>query len=199
MLRPLLNYHVGMSKTLSTIKSYLIVDDDSVFTGILSRALKRHGIQSIIAHSQEEAIIQFNEANPKPEHAVIDLNLNGESGLSLIPKLLNIDPKLKAIVMTGYSSIATTVEAMKLGAINYLCKPADINEIMRAFNDVSSHSISLNAVNLDVQRPSIDRIEWEYIQKALADNDGNISATARSLGMHRRTLQRKLQKKPARS
>lgn len=188
-----------MSKTLSTIKSYLIVDDDSVFTGILSRALKRHGIESIIAHSQEEAIIQFNEANPRPEHAVIDLNLNGESGLSLIPKLLNIDHKLKAIVMTGYSSIATTVESMKLGAINYLCKPADINEIMRAFNDVSHHSDPLKAVNLTVQRPSIDRIEWEYIQKALADNDGNISATARSLGMHRRTLQRKLQKKPARS
>ena len=98
-------------------------------------------------------------------------------------------------MLTGYSSIATTVEAIKLGAINYLCKPASIEEILNAFSTGNSTG---NAVTIQASPPSVDRLEWEHIQKVLNEHEGNISATARALGMHRRTLQRKLQKKPVR-
>lgn len=180
-------------------KTYLIVDDDTVFTGILARALKRQGIESLIAHTPVDALTLLSEALIKPNYAIIDLNIGEDSGLDLIPKLLSYGPQLKIIVLTGYSSIATTVEAMKLGAVNYLCKPASIDEIMRAFVDRNDNSMQQKENKSESKRPSVERLEWEYIQKTLAENDGNISATARTLGMHRRTLQRKLQKKPVRS
>jgi two-component system response regulator RegA len=96
------------------------------------------------------------------------------------------------VILTGYSSVATAVEAVKLGAVNYLCKPANTDEILAAFTQQTG--------NVDVaiadERPSVDRVEWEHIQKVLTENQGNISAAARALGMHRRTLQRKLNKRP---
>lgn len=194
-----MNYHEPMKIAVNMSNTFLIVDDDTVFTRILARALKRHGIQSLIAHNQAGALTQYSQALAKPNHAIIDLNMGEDSGLDLIPKLLSYDPQLKIIVLTGYSSIATTVEAMKLGAVNYLCKPASIDEIMRAFVDRNDNSMQQKENKIEPKRPSVERLEWEYIQKTLAENDGNISATARTLGMHRRTLQRKLQKKPVRS
>ena len=111
-----------------------------------------------------------------------------------LPGLLAAAPGASLVVLTGYSSIATAVEATKLGATNYLCKPAGIDEVLAAFVDPES--------GLEVEVPSdpisVERLEWEHIQRVLNDNDGNISATARALGMHRRTLQRKLQKRPVR-
>mgnify|MGYP001231242896 CR=1 FL=1 len=177
-------------------KKILIADDDIVFTNILTRALKRRGLESLVAHSQSEALIQYREATLKPHYAIIDLNMGEDSGLNLIPKLLRFDPRLKMIVLTGYSSIATTVEAIKAGAINYLCKPASVDEVIQAFGEKSLGADQQEIQKIKIQRPSVERIEWEYIQKVLTDNGGNISATARALGMHRRTLQRKLQKKP---
>ena len=171
---------------------FLLVDDDEVFCAILSRALERRALSASTANSPQQAVELIQQVRNIFSHAVIDLNMGKESGLSLIPQLLNLDAQLKIIVLTGYSSIATTVEAIKRGASNYLCKPASVDEILAAFNENN-----INEQKLVSSKPiSVDRLEWEYIQKTLAEHDGNVSATARALGMHRRTLQRKLQKKP---
>ena len=103
-----------------------------------------------------------------------------------------ISPSIEIIILTGYSSVSTAVEAIKLGAVNYFCKPVDVDEVLLAFNNVPH----VNELPLPELPPSLDRIEWEHIQKTLQDNRGNVSETARILGMHRRTLQRKLQKRP---
>ncbi|MBT5293017.1 MAG: response regulator transcription factor [Cellvibrionales bacterium] len=176
----------------NTQQHFLLVDDDDVFCSILSRALERREITTSTANSPQQAIELIEQMGNIFSHAVIDLNMGKESGLSLIPQLLNLDAQLKIVVLTGYSSIATTVEAIKRGASNYLCKPASVDEILAAFNENN-----VSEQKLVSSKPlSVDRLEWEYIQKTLAEHDGNVSATARALGMHRRTLQRKLQKKP---
>ena len=176
----------------NTQQHFLLVDDDDVFCSILSRALERREITTSTANSPQQAIELIQQMGNIFSHAVIDLNMGKESGLSLIPQLLNLDAQLKIVVLTGYSSIATTVEAIKRGASNYLCKPASVDEILAAFNENN-----VSEQKLVISKPlSVDRLEWEYIQKTLAEHDGNVSATARALGMHRRTLQRKLQKKP---
>ena len=179
--------------SLNTQQHFLLVDDDDVFCSILSRALERRAISTSTANSPQQAIELMQQLGNIFSHAVIDLNMGKESGLALIPQLLSLDAQLKIIVLTGYSSIATTVEAIKRGASNYLCKPASVDEILAAFNE----NDGVNERGLLSNKPlSVDRLEWEYIQKTLAEYDGNVSATARALGMHRRTLQRKLQKKP---
>ena len=120
--------------------------------------------------------------------------MEGDSGLVLLPKLLELDPEMRVVILTGYSSIATAVEAIKRGACNYLCKPADADDVLAA--------LSAEHADLDSLVPenpmSVDRLQWEHIQRVLTEHAGNISATARALGMHRRTLQRKLQKRPVR-
>lgn len=174
---------------------FLLVDDDEVFCSILSRALERRDFSTSIANSPQQAIQLMQQVGNIFSHAVIDLNMGKESGLSLIPELLNLDAQLKIIVLTGYSSIATTVEAIKRGANNYLCKPATVDEILAAFDENHSNA-NKDKTPVNEKPLSVERLEWEYIQKTLAENEGNVSATARALGMHRRTLQRKLQKKP---
>lgn len=131
----------------------------------------------------------------KPQYVVLDLKLEHESGLALIEPLKAKLPDAKIVILTGYSSISTAVNAIKLGAFNYLCKPAGTQDILAAFEQETPLTTAID----DGQLPSVKRLEWEHIQRVLADNGGNISATARSLGMHRRTLQRKLQKKPVSS
>ena len=128
----------------------------------------------------------------EPDLISLDLKLEGSSGLNLLPLLVEASPQSKIVVLTGYSSIATAVEAIKLGAVNYLCKPADADEILAAFQKQEGNPDA----PLAEQPMSVNRLTWEHIQKVLHENDGNISATARALGMHRRTLQRKLQKRP---
>lgn len=171
---------------------YLVVDDDTVFREVLQRALKRRGLKVIIAEDISSALQLAN--SHKFTHAIVDLKLAQESGLTLIQELKIINPHLNIVMLTGYSSISTAVEAIKLGATNYLCKPVDADEILAAF------SINTSDTHAQISRTpiSVDRLEWEHIQKILQENQGNISATARSLGMHRRTLQRKLQKHPVR-
>jgi len=109
-----------------------------------------------------------------------------------LPQLLAIRPELKVVMLTGYASVATTVEAIKQGAVNYLCKPASTEEILAAFDEADSDG----GGDFQDAQMSVDRVEWEYIQRQLQANNGNVAATARALGMHRRTLQRKLQKRP---
>lgn len=170
----------------------LVVDDDATFAQVLARALGKRGFATLIAHDPDTALALARAQ--QPTHAVVDLKLAEHSGLQVIAALAQTLPTIRIVMLTGYASIATAVEAVKLGATHYLCKPASVDEIIDAFQHDTG--------NADVDVPetplSVDRLEWEHIQKVLQDNDGNISATARILGMHRRTLQRKLQKRPVR-
>jgi len=137
---------------------------------------------------------QVEESAAGPDYAALDLKMDGDSGLVLLPKLLELDPEMRVVILTGYSSIATAVEAIKRGACNYLCKPADADDVLAAL--LSEHA---DLDSLVPENPmSVDRLQWEHIQRVLTEHEGNISATARALGMHRRTLQRKLQKRPVR-
>lgn len=170
--------------------SLLLVDDDPVFCRVLSLALSRRGFKVTVAHGGATALQQA-QLDP-PEYAVVDLNLAGDSGLELIPRLLDLNSAIRIVVLTGYASLATAVEAIKLGATNYLAKPADADEVLAAFGT----QLGTLAVPISSRPLSVNRLEWEHIQRVLHDNDGNISATARQLGMHRRTLQRKLAKRP---
>ncbi|WP_438951522.1 response regulator transcription factor [Porticoccus sp.] len=168
----------------------LIVDDDATFTRILGRAMGRRGYLVLTACNASEALDLCRQYNPR--RAVVDLKLECESGLHLLPKLIQLNAQLEVLILTGYSSISTAVEAIKLGALNYLCKPASVEDILAAFDTDATPG----AIGISESPPSVERLEWEHIQRVLAENAGNISATARSLGMHRRTLQRKLQKRP---
>lgn len=172
-------------------KQLLLIEDDEVFSGVVSRALMRRGFTVEIVNSIENARISVSKT--RIDYAIVDLNLAGHSSLELIPDLRAHNPDARILMLTGYASIATAVEAIKLGADNYLAKPADIDEILAALSAESESSTHESPF----QEPmSVRRLEWEHIQKVLMENDGNISETARQLKMHRRTLQRKLQKKP---
>lgn len=170
--------------------SLLLVDDDPAFRSVLARALTRRGYEVVTAADVAEAVALATEQ--PPEYAVVDLKMPGDSGLVLIERLMALDPNTRIVMLTGYASIATAVEAIKLGATHYLAKPADADEIAAALDRVEGDA------NIPIAGSplSVDRLEWEHIQKVLAEYQGNISATARALKMHRRTLQRKLGKRP---
>ncbi len=170
----------------------LIVDDDPVFSRVLARALTRRGYHVATASSADEALEVARRH--QPALATIDLKMEGRSGLTLIPELKALLPELNMLVLTGYASISTAVEAIKLGATNYLPKPADADQVLAALQQNSP-----DAETPVTESPmSVNRLEWEHIQKVLGEYEGNVSATARALGMHRRTLQRKLAKRPVR-
>lgn len=170
----------------------LLADDDAVFCRVLAPALEKRGFCVYAAHSVDEAS-QLADAH-LPEYAVVDLNMPGDSGLVLVERLHALNKEMRIVVLTGYASIATAVEAIKLGATHYLAKPADADEVVAA---LGRHSGDASA-GVNEQPMSTRRMEWEHIQKVLMESDGNISEAARRLGMHRRTLQRKLAKRPAR-
>jgi two-component system response regulator RegA len=180
---------MGMNTTFNEQASLLLVDDDAVFCQVLGQALAKRGFAITVAHSVEQAM-PLALANP-PEYAVVDLKMDGASGLTLIQALHDLDPATRIVVLTGYASIATAVEAIKLGATQYLAKPANADEIVAAFGHHASPDLPLNA-----QIATVERLEWEHIQRVLHEHQDNISATARALNMHRRTLQRKLAKPP---
>lgn len=170
----------------------LLIDDDEVFLQVLARALRKRGYEVECAASPAEGLSRAR-TNP-PAGAVVDLKIGRESGLDCLGGLKAIDPAMRILILTGYSSIATAVSAIKLGADDYACKPLDADEILAILEGrgpVQGHG-------LPEQPVSVERLEWEHIQRVLQANNGNISATARDLGMHRRTLQRKLQKRPVR-
>ena len=171
----------------------LVVDDDPVFAQTLALALRRRGHEAALAHDGESALALAAAGNFQA--AVLDLRLAADSGLRLIAPLKAACPDLRILLLTGYASIATAVEAIKLGAMHYLAKPAGVGEILAALGRGEG-----DATVLPAEEPmSVDRLEWEHIQKVLAEHDGNLSATARALKMHRRTLQRKLGKRPVRA
>lgn len=168
----------------------LVVDDDPAFNRVLLRALGQRGFDTYGATDSEGALELAQDHSP--EFIVLDLNIGGESGLKLIRPLLEASPGVRILVLTGYASIATAVDAVKLGAIQYLAKPAEVDAIIKALR---AEDVIIGEHVPDAPM-SVDRLEWEHIQRVLAENDGNISATARALQMHRRTLQRKLARPP---
>lgn len=179
-----------ITSDINSLPSLLVVDDDVTFCKVLSGALEKRGYAVRSATNVADAY-EIAREEP-PEFVVLDLKMPGESGLALVQRLKILDRHTRIVILTGYASVATAVEAIKLGATHYLTKPADADEIVHAFWQDDGKA----DVPIGDQRPSVDRVEWEYIQQVLNDCNGNISATARMLGMHRRTLQRKLQKRP---
>ena len=171
--------------------SILIVDDDEVFRNRMARALRDRGHEVRTASDADEAITLATEESP--EYAVVDLKMPGRSGLHLVAELKALDPGTAVVVLTGYGSIATAVEAVRRGAAHYVPKPADADEILSALNRVAGAPASAPATP---ETPTLARAEWEHIQRVLSDCGGNISEAARRLGLHRKSLQRKLHKYP---
>jgi two-component system response regulator RegA len=190
-----------MSFGVTEHPTLLVVDDDAVLRDRLVRAFRDRGYESVGAPDGEKALELA--ANDPPEFAVIDLRMPGRSGLDVVRELLALEPATGIVVLTGYGSIATAVEAIRLGAKHYLTKPADADEILRAFHadDAAAtlptgSALTAPGAPSETETPSLARTEWEHIQRVLADVNGNVSEAARRLGLHRRSLQRKLSKYP---
>lgn len=168
----------------------LLVDDDPVFCEVLGAALARRGLDVEVAH---DAAAGEARARARPPHyVVLDLRMPGPSGLSLIEPLLRFNARARIVVLTGYASIATAVEAIKLGAVQYLTKPTDAGQVLDALQQDEGNP----EIEPAEQPLSVRRLEWEHIQRVLTECGGNVSEAARRMGMHRRTLQRKLTKRP---
>lgn len=168
----------------------LLVDDDVTFCSVLKPALEKRNFQVTVANDVDTAMKLAEQT--EPEYAVIDLRIGFDSGLEMVKKLMSLDDNTQIVMLTGFASIATAVEAIKLGAIHYLTKPANADEIVNAlYKNEGDASVAISDNPL-----SVKRLEWEHLQKVLMQHDGNISAAARALNMHRRTLQRKLEKRP---
>ena len=172
-------------------RGLLLVDDNENHCWALTRAFEKRGYTVKAAHSAPAACRLLEGWHP--DYAVVDLRMPGPTGLTLIPRLKAALPNIRIVVLTGYASIATAVEAIKLGATQYLVKPVDANTVEAAFH----HDEGDAALPTSDDLLSVERLEWEYIQRVLAEQGGNISGTARALKMHRKTLQRKLNKHPA--
>jgi two-component system response regulator RegA len=177
--------------------SILVVDDDEVYRSRLARAFVDRGYDVRTAHDHDSALALATADSP--ELAVVDLKMPGKSGLELVKALREVDPSTKIVVLTGYGSIATAIDAVRLGATYYLSKPADADDIIGAFARGEAPPLEPPPPGSDEYRaPSLARAEWEHINRVLSDSGGNISEAARRLGIHRRSLQRKLHKYPPR-
>jgi len=168
----------------------LIIDDNDTFLRTLERSLRRRGFEVGAAISADDAMVMAQKSIP--DRVILDLNLGKDSGLHLIPRLLDISASMRIVVLTGYASIATAVEAIRLGATHYLPKPADVDEILLLFERAEG-SLS-DRLPPQPAPMSVKQLEWEHLQRVLLEHDGNVTATARALGLHRRSLQRKLRK-----
>ncbi len=184
-----------------TLPSMLLVDDDDVFRKRLARAMTGRGYAVREAGTVEGATRAARDDSP--ELALVDMRLpssapQGASGLDVVRALKEIDPTTNVVVLTGYGSIATALEAVRLGATHYLTKPVDVDEILAAFARRDAPNTPFVDDRADEHVPSLARVEWEHIQRVLTDCQGNVSKAARLLGVHRRSLQRKLGKMPTR-
>ncbi len=173
------------------MKKLLIIEDDVSFAATLARRMSKYGFSCQQVHQADQALHACLQQ--KPDCILLDMKLAADNGLRLIKPIRARLPKVKIVLLTGFASVATAVQAMRLGADDYLAKPVSTQMLLTALD--TSHE-SNNAIDLDIDTMSTERVEWEHINQVLNSNAGNVSATARQLGMHRRTLQRKLQKKP---
>lgn len=174
--------------------SVLLIDDEPRFRARMARAFEERGYEVYQAGDFDEALAVATREST--EFAVVDLRIPGKSGLEAVRALHEVDASTKIVVLTGYGSIATALDAVRMGATHYLTKPADVDEVIRAFSRDRLPPDSAPESTED-STPSLARVEWEHIQRVLSDCDGNISKAARKLGIHRRSLQRKLSKFPA--
>lgn len=178
----------GMAGTL------LLVDDEPVFRQVLATALRRRGFEVVTAGDVRDAHAALRELTPT--HAVIDLKLPDGSGLDLVAPVVARNAQARIVVLSGYASIPTAIDAIKLGATYYLAKPVDADTLVRAFGGGEALSGDSSPPPSSAPAPpTVRRVEWEHIQRVLRDHHGNVSAAARALRMHRRTLQRKLGKR----
>jgi two-component system, response regulator RegA len=175
-------------------RTVLIVDDDDRLRTALVRAFTLRGWAALSAAGMDEAIQSAKESSP--DLVTVDLRMPGENGLSVVRELRALDSTTFILVLTGYGSIATAMDAVRLGADHYMSKPADADQILAAFE--SAGKVQSRKED-DIPVPSLARVEWEHIQRVLADFNGNISQAAKKLGLHRRSLQRKLAKFPPRN
>lgn len=167
----------------------LIVEDDAVFARTLARSFERRGYMVEVLNGPDD--VESVTLRLQPDRAVVDLRLGGSSGLACVKQLHTLAPEMRIVVLTGFASIGTAVEAIKLGATNYLMKPANTDDIEAAFERVEGDV----ETELKARPTSIKTLEWEHIHQTLADTNYNVSEAARRLGLHRRTLARKLDKK----
>jgi two-component system response regulator RegA len=175
--------------------SVLVVDDDETFRSRLVRALKARDYEAHGACDGETALAMA--CKESPEYAVVDLRMPGISGLDVVRELKTVDPATNVVVLTGYGSIATALEAVRLGATHYLTKPADVDDIVAAWDRANQPLDAPVILDGKIDVPTLARAEWEHIHRVLTDCRGNISQAARLLGLHRRSLQRKLSKYPS--
>ena len=177
-------------------RSILLVDDDERLRSRMTRAFEERGYEALQADGYEAALKIAEQEST--EYAVVDLRMPGKSGLELVRELHRIDPATKIVVLTGYGSIATALEAVRLGATHYLTKPADVEEVIAAFDRGGEAAVEeASAADGETpETPSLARVEWEHIQRVLTDCGGNITKASERLGIHRRSLQRKLSKFP---
>lgn len=171
-------------------RTVLVVDDEETFRLRLVRALIDRGFQAVGAHDAEEAIRQATLETP--ECAIVDLRMPRSSGLHVVRELHRLDQTTRIVVLTGYGSIATALDAVRSGAVHYLTKPADLDEIIAGFD----HNGAPSETPPPTEVPSLDRVEWEHIDRVMLSCGGNITQAAALLGLHRRSLQRKLFKRP---
>ncbi|WP_256081491.1 response regulator transcription factor [Massilia sp. YIM B04103] len=175
--------------TIEEERVLLLVEDDAAFARTLGRSFERRGYKVLLAENVDEASGLL--VDHTPGYAVVDLKLKGNSsGLACVQMLHQHDPEMLIVVLTGFASINTAVEAIKLGACQYLAKPSNTDDIEAAFG----HVAGATEIEVSNRSTSIKTLEWEHIHAVLAETDFNISETARRLGMHRRTLARKLEK-----
>lgn len=175
-------------------EAVLIIDDDEVFRQRLCRAFRLRGWEAYEAANAALALEAARESGP--DLAVVDLRLAGESGMDIVRTLRRLDATVSIIMLTGYGSIATALEAVKCGANDYLSKPVDVDQILAAYDGANPSASGSARPAASV--PSLGRVEWEHIQRVLTDCGGNVSQAAKLLGLHRRSLQRKLSKYPPR-
>lgn len=171
--------------------SILVVEDDETYRNRMVQALRERGFEVQEAENGTKAI-EVAQAD-SPELALIDMRMPDMSGLDVVRALHKIDATTRMVVLTGYGSIATAMDAVRLGAVHYLTKPADLDEILAAFDHPSTPPLDSDP---SYEPPSLARVEWEHINRVLSDCGGNISKAARVLNIHRRSLQRKLAKYP---
>jgi len=174
-------------------KKMLVVDDDDIWRPRLARAMRERGLEVTTASDYDEAMQAAKDDHF--DYAVVDLRMPGKGGLEVVRDLHERDAALKIVVLTGYGSISTTVDAIRLGAVNYMQKPADADDILTAFEKSEHEPLDPPEPKYD-EAPSLARAEWEHINRVLSDCGGNITHAAKKLGIHRRSLQRKLQKYP---
>lgn len=168
----------------------LLVDDDAVLRERLAKAFRERGFEVRTAGSYDEAVTLAKVESPK--YAIVDLRMPGKGGLELVKALHEIDTSTRILVLSGYGSVATAVDAIHLGAVNFVTKPADAEDLLAAFERTERTDPTISTEGY--RAPTLARTEWEHIQRVLTDCGGNVSEAARRLGIHRRSLQRKLQK-----